>query len=168
MESEILFSERQRFKQWWIWLLILCINGLFLFGVFKQIINGQPFGDKPMSNSGLLFATSITLLCSLLFLSIRLDSQIRSDGVYVRYFPFRLKLKKYTWSEISQCYVRQYSPIAEYGGWGYRIGLFGKGRALNVSGNKGLQLEFTNGKKLLIGTNKPEEITEVLRKIKQV
>ncbi|MBX2959059.1 MAG: hypothetical protein KF732_03800 [Flavobacteriales bacterium] len=62
-------------------------------------------------------------------------------------------------------YVRQYSPLTEYGGWGIRLGLFGKGTAYNVSGNKGLQLEFTNNKKLLIGTNKPNELTETLTKI---
>ena len=62
-------------------------------------------------------------------------------------------------------YVRQYSPIIEYGGWGLRFGIFGKGTAFNVSGNKGLQLEFINNKKLLIGTNKPDALTETLIKL---
>lgn len=165
MSSEILFAERQRFKQWWIWLLVLGINGLFLFGVFWQVINGHQFGDKPMSNVGLLIATCFISLGSVLFFLIRLDTEIKTDGVYVRFFPIRIKYKQYQWVEISKFYVRQYAPIAEYGGWGYRIGLFGKGRALNVSGNKGLQLEFTNGKKLLIGTNKAEELIAVLKKV---
>lgn len=57
MDKAILYSERQRFKQWWLWLILLGVNGLFLFGVFKQVIGGQPFGDKPMSDAGLLIAT---------------------------------------------------------------------------------------------------------------
>ena len=56
----------------------------------------------------------------------------------------------------------------EYGGWGLRLGLFGNGKAFNVSGDKGLQLEFTDNKKLLIGTNRPEELTETLIKIGQL
>jgi hypothetical protein len=40
--------------------------------------------------------------------------------------------------------------------------------AYNISGDKGLQLEFTDNKKLLIGTNKPEELNEVLSKIGQL
>ena len=56
----------------------------------------------------------------------------------------------------------------EYGGWGLRYGFFGKGRALNVSGNTGLQIEFNNGKRLLIGTNKPRELKEVLTKLNQI
>jgi hypothetical protein len=34
--------------------------------------------------------------------------------------------------------------------------------AYNVSGNRGLQLELTNGKKILLGTQRPEEIAQAL------
>ncbi len=168
MDNEILFSERQKFKQWWLWLILLGINCLFLFGVYKQIIIGQQFGDKPMSNSGLLISTALTLLLTVLFLNFRLDTIIKKDGIYVRFFPFHIKFKHYTWDNMTRSFVRQYAALTEYGGWGLRLGLFGKGTAFNVSGNKGLQLEFTNHKKLLIGTNKPEQLTKTLIKIGQL
>ena len=82
--------------------------------------------------------------------------------MYIRFFPFHLKFKFYPWDSIRKSYLRQYSPLGEYGGWGLRIGLFGKGTAYNVSGNWGLQLEFTNKKKLLIGTVRPEELSSTL------
>jgi hypothetical protein len=69
---------------------------------------------------------------------------------------------------LTKSFVRQYSPLTEYGGWGLRPGLFGKGTAFCVSGDMGLQLEFTDNKKLLIGTNKPDELTETLNKIGQL
>jgi hypothetical protein len=168
MDNEILFTERQRFRQWWLWLILLAVNGLFLFGVFKQVLFGQQFGDKPMSDTGLLATTGLTLVLTLLFVNFRLYTIIKKDGIYVRFFPFHLKYKHYAWERLTKSYVRQYSPITEYGGWGLRIGLFGKGTAFNVSGNKGLQLEFTDNKKLLIGTNKPEELTEILSKMGQL
>lgn len=168
MTNEILFTERQKFKQWWLWLLLLGINGLLLFGVFKQVIGGQQFGDKPMSNAGLLATTGLMILLTLLFVNFRLDTNIKKDGIYVRFFPFHLKFKHYSWDTLTKSFVRQYSPLIEYGGWGLRLGLFGKGTAFNVSGDKGLQLEFTNNKKLLIGTNKPDELTETLNKIGQL
>ena len=34
----ILFSETQKFKQWWIWLLLLSINSIFIFGIYVQVI----------------------------------------------------------------------------------------------------------------------------------
>ena len=56
--------------------------------------------------------------------------------------------------------------MLEYGGWGLRGGFFlnkGKGTAYNVSGNIGIQLEFVNGKKILIGTHKRDEVDRVLK-----
>ena len=168
MSNEVLFTERQKFKQWWLWVILLGVNGLFLFGVFKQVIGGQQFGDNPMSNAGLLVVTGLTIILTLLFVNFRLDTTIKKDGIYVRFFPFHLKSKHYSWDKLTKSFVRQYSPLTEYGGWGFRLGLFGKGTAFNVSGDKGLQLEFTDNKKILIGTNKPNELTETLNKIGQL
>lgn len=168
MNSKTLFTETQKFKQWWTWLILLGINGFFLFAVYKQIIGKQPFGDKPMSDLELLVVAVLIILLTVLFLNFRLETTINKDGIYVRFFPFFLKPKYYPWESLTKCYVRNYSPIREYGGWGLRIGLFGKGAAFNVSGNMGLQLEFSNNKKLLIGTNKPEELTKVLSEIGQL
>jgi hypothetical protein len=168
MDNEVLFSERQKFKQWWLWLILFGINGLFLFGVFKQVFGEQQFGNKPMSNTGLLTATVLTILLTLLFINFRLDTQIKKDGIYVRFFPFHIKFKHYAWDSLTKSYVRQYSAITEHGGWGLRLGLFGKRTAYNVSGSKGLQLEFKTNKKLLIGTNKADELTKALNKIGQL
>lgn len=168
MNEEIFFTERQRFKQWWLWIILSGVNGLFIFGVIKQVICGQQFGDKPMSNTGLLIATGLTLLLSILFLNFHLDTIIKKDGIYVRFFPFHAKFKYYPWDNLEKCYTRKYSAIAEYGGWGLRLGVFGKGSAYNVSGNMGLQLEFVTQKKLLIGTQKAGELHEVLIKAGQL
>ncbi|MBQ4803289.1 hypothetical protein J8L88_10555 [Aquimarina sp. MMG015] len=76
-----------------------------------------------------------------------------------------MKFIQYDWGSIKQLYIRKYDPIYEYGGWGIRMNIRGKGKAFNISGNIGLQLEFLNNKKLLIGTNKPEKLSEALKKI---
>lgn len=165
MKNEILFTETQKFKQWWIWFIIIVVNGIFLYSIYIQIIQKRPVGDNPMSDIGLLIAAVITLAMTLLFINFRLDIQIKEDGIYVRFFPFNFAYKKYFWNTISKAYVRQYNPIKEYGGWGIRFSFFGKGKALNISGDIGLQLEFQNGKKLLIGTQKGDEIKGILPKV---
>ena len=167
-DAEILFAESQRFKQWWVWLMLLGFNSLFLFGVYKQVLGGHQFGDKPMSNEGLLFATVFNILLTISFYLFRLKTQIKTDGIYVRFFPFHLSFKHFSWENISKSFVRQYNPLGEYGGWGLRFGLFGKGKAYNVSGDQGLQLVFSDNKKLLIGTQKPEELEETLNEIGQL
>ena len=168
MENKILFSEQQKFKQWWLWVILLGINSIFIFGIFKQVILGEQFGDKPMSNTGLFIGFGGMLLLTILFLTFKLETIIKEDGIYFRFFPIHIAFRKYTWDKLVKVYVRKYNAITEYGGWGLRLGIFGKGNALNVSGNKGLQLEILNKSNLLIGTNKPEELTEILTKIGQL
>lgn len=165
MSDETLFSESQKFKQIWLWLVLLGINGFFFFAIIKQVVGGQEIGEKPIGDAGILIGAWAIMLVTALFISFRLDTFIKKDGIYVRFFPLHIKFKYFAWNSLEKIFVRQYSPIKEYGGWGLRYSLFGKGKAYNISGNKGLQLEFTSGKKLLIGTNKPDELTEALIKI---
>ncbi|MBS4035260.1 MAG: hypothetical protein KGZ85_12395 [Ignavibacterium sp.] len=151
MKSNLLFSEKQRFNQWWLWAILIGINLLFLYVALFQ------------PNIFLTLSFVFTLILTVLFLSFRLDTQITAEKIYVRFYPLQLKYREYMWSEISKCTIRQYSPIGEYGGWGLRG--FGKNKTINISGNLGLQLDFINNKKLLIGTNKTKELTEALEKI---
>jgi hypothetical protein len=166
MNSQILFSERQRFKQIWLWILSIGINGISLYGLIKQVFLGERFGDRPMSNIGVITFTIFTISISLLLLNMRLDTTIKTDGIYVRFFPFQRTFRFYAWDKLNQAYVRQYSPMGEYGGWGIRG--FRSNRAFNISGNMGIQLIMEDGRKFLIGTNKAAEVTETLRQLGQL
>lgn len=166
MKSDVLFSESQKFKQWWIWLILIGIDVLILIGIYQQIYKGHPFSDNPISDNGLLIMFGTLLLFNLLFISLKLETQIKSDGVYVRFFPFHIRYRKHEWNQIEKMYLRDYSPIREYGGWGIRG--FAKNRALNISGKTGLQIEFVNGSKLLIGTQKADEMSVLLDKLNRL
>ena len=71
-----------------------------------------------------------------------------------------LKSKLIPWSEIGKIYVRNYNPISEYGGWGYRK--WGEGRAYNTKGRQGLQLVLKDGSKPLVGTQKKDELEKIV------
>lgn len=164
MKVTILFKEQQRFRQWWIWLILLGINGLILFGIWQQVILGKPFGNNPASNGVMLFIAVMSLLMTVFFMSVRLETIVDEHGVSIRFFPFHRKLHRFPWQQITKAYVRQYQPIREYGGWGLRTGGSKHGKALNVSGDMGLQLELDNGERLLIGTQKPDELRLLIPK----
>lgn len=166
MKTSVPFTESQRFSQWWLWLIMISINGILGWGCFQQLVQGQPFGDNPMPNEGLIAVGLGMLMLTLLMYGFRLDTRISAQGVEVRFFPLKLRYQLYPWEQISHSEVRQYAPFAEFGGWGIRYSMQGQGRALNVRGNMGLQLEFTNGKKLLIGTQKPNVVREVIEHYK--
>ena len=97
---------------------------------------------------------------------VKLETTIRSDGIYYRFKPFRSTPRQRKWSDIHKVYVRKYNPIQEYGGWGYKTGFGKASKAYNVKGNMGLQIELNTGKKILIGTQKPEELERAIQKMK--
>jgi hypothetical protein len=163
MRNKILFTESQSFRQWWLWLLLLGSSLPLFYLVISQLVFHQPIGEEPMSDAGLLAISAAIILVIALFSRLRLDTLVKEDGIYVRFYPFRPKYRFFAWDKMTDIYIRKYSPIWEYGGWGYRIGIFGKGKAMNVSGNLGLQLVFKDGSKLLIGTGRADELKQVLR-----
>ncbi len=163
MENSILYSEAQRFRQWWIWAVLMLINGLSFSGLVYQVFLGNEFGNNPTSDYFLILTCMISVTMSFLLLQLKLETKISKEGISLRFFWFHLSYRQYKWEEIKKAYIREYSPIGEFGGWGIRG--FYKNRAFNVSGNIGLQLEFIGGRKLLIGTQKPGEITRILKSL---
>jgi len=163
MNDELLFSEKQKFTQWWLWLVLIGLDMLFISEIIRYFQGELQAGNNPFSNLSVFTSLVIMLLVTLIFLCFKLDTQITRKGIQVRFFPFHFQYRFFTWEDISGAYVRKYNPLLEYGGWGLRG--VGKNRAFNVSGNKGLQLEFSDGRKLLIGTRKQDELTAALKKL---
>ena len=95
-----------------------------------------------------------------------LQTKINVDGVFYKFGIIHFKFKHIRWDEIEKIYSREYKPIKEYGGWGIK-GSWKRGKAYNISGNQGIQLELKNGKKILLGTQKPQEVDEILLKLKK-
>jgi hypothetical protein len=95
-------------------------------------------------------------------LVLKLTVRVHPAGVHVRFFPF--VDRDISLREIASWESCTYSPLADYGGWGVRYSW--KGTAYNVSGNRGVQFELTNGKRLLIGSQRPDELADAIRSAK--
>ena len=164
----MMFKEEQKFHQRWLWLLLLTLaiftTLFFGKGMVQQIIQGEPWGDRPMSDLALLIVGSGIILfvvaMTYLFYCLKLITVVRDDGLYIHFFP--LRKRKIDFSEIKSCEARTYNPIRDYGGWGIKSGR--KGKAYNVSGDKGVKLEFFEGQPLLIGSQKAEELAGVIQR----
>ena len=145
------FYEVQYFWQqplsWLVWIItggaLLWLNSIgAIYSAFAFIVMG------------------LVVAILLLVMFTRLTTEISADGVSYRIWPFHKKNRFHSWDDITSAEVRQYKPIREYGGWGVRIGL--QGKAYNIKGNMGLQLVLDSGLRILIGTQKPDEISETL------
>lgn len=152
-----IFKEEQRFTQTWLIIIIVISLIVTLAIILKEI-------DKLTTSEIIISIGTIILASGLIFL-FKLTTRIDEKGIHYKFFPFHLKFKTVFWNDIENAYIRTYDAISEYGGLGIRGGTLwykAKGKAINISGNIGIQLELKDGKKLLIGTNKKEQAQDVL------
>lgn len=168
-----LFTEEQQNRQPWIWLIMLPgLLGSFIYfgiGINKQIIGGEEFGNKPMSDTGLIivavFTTLVMVGLTLLFYKMKMITEIRENGIYFRYPPLIRKFKVIHIDEIESYAIRDFKPIKEYGGHGVKTGTRKFGKSYTVYGNTGLQLVLKNGQKILLGTQRKEALRSAMVKM---
>jgi hypothetical protein len=162
--DEVLFYEEQRFVQPWIWIPILLCVIFAWYAFYRQIVQGVPVGSRPSPDWGLWLVFLIAGIgIPALFVSLKLRVQVRPDRLEIRFFPF--VSRTIALHEITDCRARKYRPIREYGGWGIRCG-GRRGTAYNVSGNTGVQLDLAGHKKLLLGSQRAEELADAIRRAK--
>jgi hypothetical protein len=159
-----LFREVQRFRQPWLWFPILAWAGWTTWALWRQIIQGVPVGSNPMGDTALLLVWALsTVGIPALFLATRLRTEVRPDGVHIRFTPFHLRDRFHPLEALVAAEAVTYRPLLEYGGWGIRVGP--KGWAYNVSGNRGVRLTFADGRRLLVGSQKPEAFVDALEEL---
>ena len=140
----------------WLMLLILGISAWMWWGFIQQIVLGKPWGNKPSPDWMMwLLWLIIGIGFPLAFYQMRLIVEINEDQVSVRYVP--LKRTSILISDIEAVEARTYKPLREYGGWGIRGS--SQRRAYNVSGNHGVELTLYDGRKIMIGSQKAEELS---------
>ncbi len=163
MKGKIQFKEEQSFKNSWMYFLVIGICFLALASTMIPMIVNKEFSESIL---GLIIALVVSLGLIALFTFSKLITMVDDKAIYYKFPPFINSEKKLTRHDIEELYVRKYRPIWEYGGWGYRIRP-GKGKALNISGNMGLQIRTSKGESLLIGTGKPQELEQAIGRLKE-
>ncbi|GAB7094558.1 hypothetical protein JCM30237_17110 [Halolamina litorea] len=137
MDTDPSFAEQQRFRQWWIWALLGGVALLMLLA-------------GPVTWPGLAVLGAIALF----IYSLRLRTEVRSDGVYYRLWPLHRSFRRIGWAEIETYEAETYRPIREFGGWGIR---WAPGKiAYSVSGNRGVRIERAGEPTVLLGSQRPE------------
>lgn len=151
------FTEIQRFNRPWHWVVFIFLLALVALS-FKTTDN--LIGAARLSA---YWGTAVVCLVCVLWLAMRLETRIDSDGLHYRYFPFHLQTRHLSWDDIDSITVKNYRPLAEYGGWGLRFrGFDFSDVLLNVSGRTGIRVYLKNGKKRMIGTRKGEDAQQAI------
>ena len=84
-----LYHEEQRFRQWWIWALIVGPAALAWWLFIQQIIRGKPVGQNPAPDWVVwLIWLFIGIGLPLLFGRVALVLEVTAEQVLIRYRPF--------------------------------------------------------------------------------
>ncbi|MVM41665.1 hypothetical protein GO730_35010 [Spirosoma sp. HMF3257] len=140
------FTETQRFRQWWLWLMLSAV----------AVVTASPLWINSRQNyPSSWIGFTISLLVIFLFYSWRLDTRLDSTGIHYRVFPI-FSWRTILWNDVRTISITQYSFV----GYGIRLGF--DGWVYNIAGNKSLRIDWKTKQKITIGTQRPDELQAFL------
>lgn len=157
-----IFNEEQRFTQTWL-ISLMAIQAII--GII--VISNEFFESSRRDVTSFIIGLIVIIVATSFIFLFKLKTRIDELGIHYQFFPFHFKLKTIFWNQMETAKIRTYDAFSEYGGYGLKGGFFwkkDKGRAINVSGDIGIQLTLKTGKKILIGTLKGNDAAAVLNR----
>lgn len=155
LSEVVLFHEEQRFRQWWVWLLVLGVAALQWWGLVQQIVLGVPWGNHPAPDWMMwLFWVLFGIGLPVFFAILKLTVEVTPEHVAIGYRP--LAHQTIPLAGVERVEARTYRPLRDTGGYGLR----GTPRhaVYNVSGNRGVALVLRDGRTVLIGSQRAEDL----------
>ena len=152
-----LFEEHQYQRRLLPWLLVAFIWAASIWHIYN---NGLSRENLTIDISILLLLPlTITLLLFFFKLSIKIDK----DYLTFKMFPFHWSYRKIKLDEISSASVKEYNTDRTFHGWGMGIPWNRNYKSYTVKGYKAVEILLKNGKKIFIGTQRPEALIENLK-----
>lgn len=162
IDTTLLFREVQQFRQLWIWGVLACSSLSALYAALMPFFLKDSWSENVVVNIILIgFGLIFGIFFPILFYTTKLVTEVRSDGLYLSFYPLLFHRIKIPFETVVNCEVTTYNPLRDYGGWGIRYG--SNAKAFNVSGDRGVLLELTNGDRILIGSHQPEQLASLLK-----
>jgi hypothetical protein len=169
LEGTVLYREEQAFGWPWPGIFFVLLGAAtflavllpFGFGMWRQLVLGKPWGDRPMPSGALAVIGPLAVLLSLLPLAAvlfaRLGVEVRTDGMRIELAGFRRPqvLRR----EEVQAATRTH--IGPFGGWG--VSHQGRRLVYRMAGTDGVLVELANGHRVVIGSERPRALHEAIR-----
>jgi hypothetical protein len=158
--AAVVFREEQNFA-WWVYALLA---GLFASTLATAVWKGVPVLP---SARGWSLEAPVTLLVglglpSILVLGVlRMTTEVTPTDCRVWFGWVPTYRHAVALSAVRRVEVVSYRPLRDCGGWGIRRGSGGE-RVLSARGDRGVRLHLADGSRLLIGSQRPEELAHAL------
>jgi Family of unknown function (DUF6141) len=162
----VFFQEVQQFRKSGLFTALLAGSAVATIAGFLLWLNFPPksSGGAQIPLLALGIGTVSALAVLILVLCAKLTTEVNRSGLYIQYFPFHLSPRRIPLEHVILIEIKTYRPLRDYGGYGIRYNAAGK--AYNVSGDRGVNLKFTTGRDLLIGSQRPEELAKALQQLR--
>lgn len=152
------FYEKQRFRHFWLNVVLILIWGLLIYLGIVDVMNRKPIGMDSFTGSYIFLFTVLIYTPALLVLYLlKFETIINKDGIFYRWYPFRRKYSMIPWENIKEIaltetfgYLWMWRHSSQY----KQIHYLGSG--------VGLLLKMKSGRKRLFGTRKAEELNHKL------
>lgn len=138
------YQELQRFSRRWVLLLLgATAIPLVLLG--------------PLSIVGWAIWGTVAVF----LLSIRLRTEVRDDGVYVKLWPIHWSFRHTPWTDIERSEPTDYNSVMRFGGWGLRM--TPNEVAYNVGGGNGVLIERAAQRSVIIGSERADAFHKAIQ-----
>ena len=164
-DGTLLYEEKQGFGR--LLKIVALILAVWIL-TYAIIIISKHGGRQPDISPSQAFMLAMVPLPMIIFLTtfpfmarhIRIETQVRSGGLYVRLRPF-------FWRHVPRQDLRirkvvTFRPIRDFVGYGWHRNWWTKTTYYNASGNRGVRIDLPNGGHLLIGSQTPEQLNEAI------
>ncbi|WP_293910571.1 hypothetical protein [Deinococcus sp.] len=122
--------------------------------------NGTALGNRPISIPALAILILVYGAGLVYMASFRtLKTVVNAESINVRLGGFRAIFPLKDITELRETAV---NPLAEYGGWGFRIA-FGQRRAYIASSRQGVSMILRSGRSVFIGSEHQTELAAFIR-----
>ena len=157
------FREEQRFAPWVYWITVATAVAGLLGPPVAAMLARDFSAIIPVILVELFVAVLMFLPFNLLFIVTGVTEQelVVSFGRWFTLYRKRIRL-----DDISEVRSVYYRPIRDAGGWGIRWGRFEGKRCsfLNACGDRGVFLVYGSEKRLIVGSQEPEQLADAIRK----
>jgi hypothetical protein len=154
------FREVQRFPLRRI-AVALASPPCFMLGLLIwQVLLGHPWGKHSMSNGDVIGWTVFLWLIYFRLITVRLVTEVRQGKLIVRMRGL-WRLRRVALDQIKSVETITHDIARDYGGYGFRSTRGGKAYVAN--GSQGVRMTLTGGEKLVVGSQRPDELARTLR-----
>jgi hypothetical protein len=163
-----IYREEQNFA-WWLYALLALM--LVLCGLALKLRSEGPPAEPPPPNAWRL-DVPIPLLVGMVLLPVmvvgvlHMTTEVTPEACTVTFGWIPTLRRSIALGEIRRVEVVRYRAIRDHGFWGVRTTRDGE-RVLTARGDRAVRLHLADGSRVLIGTQRPEELAGVLERERQ-